>query len=224
MASNSTGKGNSTGKWVERAATTGGGRTYRGQMPVNWYASLAVICIVGPAPDRVQPVPAHPPDRLVGRAPDHQPAVVRRPGHRHLRHHAAQPAGQHQHHQDRPHRQRQRRADHPARRTAPSPGATPPWASSSPATRASSSPPPPCSTRASRSGPTATCAPRARPTPASPGWSSSTAGPTSTSKTGDRDQRGPPGPAVRERPADHHGLRAGHRHGPQAAGPGHHRL
>jgi hypothetical protein len=47
MASDSTGKGNSTGKWVERAATTGGGRTYRGQMPVNWYASLAVICIVG---------------------------------------------------------------------------------------------------------------------------------------------------------------------------------
>jgi hypothetical protein len=38
---------NSTGKWVERAATTGGGRTYRGQMPVNWYASLVVICIVG---------------------------------------------------------------------------------------------------------------------------------------------------------------------------------
>ena len=46
MASNATGK-NSTGKWVERAATTGGGRTYRGQMPVNWYASLVVICIVG---------------------------------------------------------------------------------------------------------------------------------------------------------------------------------
>ncbi|MGA3148561.1 MAG: hypothetical protein ABSF33_13965 [Acidimicrobiales bacterium] len=46
MASNSTGK-NSTGKWVERAATTGGGRTYRGQMPVNWYASLVLICIVG---------------------------------------------------------------------------------------------------------------------------------------------------------------------------------
>ena len=44
MASNSTGK---TGKWVERAATTGGGRTYRGQMPVNWYATLALICIVG---------------------------------------------------------------------------------------------------------------------------------------------------------------------------------
>ena len=32
---------------MERAATTGGGRTYRGQMPVNWYASLALICIVG---------------------------------------------------------------------------------------------------------------------------------------------------------------------------------
>jgi hypothetical protein len=38
---------NSTGKWVERAATTGGGRTYRGQMPVNWYASLALIVVVG---------------------------------------------------------------------------------------------------------------------------------------------------------------------------------
>ena len=38
---------NSTGKWVQRAATTGGGRTYRGQMPVNFYAALAVIIIVG---------------------------------------------------------------------------------------------------------------------------------------------------------------------------------
>jgi len=38
---------NQTGKWVQRAATTGGGRTYRGQMPVNWYASLAVIIVVG---------------------------------------------------------------------------------------------------------------------------------------------------------------------------------
>ncbi len=38
---------NSTGKWVQRAATTGGGRTYRGQMPVNYYAALAVIIIVG---------------------------------------------------------------------------------------------------------------------------------------------------------------------------------
>jgi hypothetical protein len=38
---------NSTGKWVQRAATTGGGRTYRGQMPINFYASLVVICVVG---------------------------------------------------------------------------------------------------------------------------------------------------------------------------------
>jgi hypothetical protein len=38
---------NSTGRWVERAATTGGGRTYRGQVPINWYASLVVICLVG---------------------------------------------------------------------------------------------------------------------------------------------------------------------------------
>jgi hypothetical protein len=38
---------NSTGKWVQRAATTGGGRTYRGQMPVNWYATLVIICVVG---------------------------------------------------------------------------------------------------------------------------------------------------------------------------------
>ncbi len=37
----------STGTWVQRAATTGGGRTYRGQMPVNWYASLALIIVVG---------------------------------------------------------------------------------------------------------------------------------------------------------------------------------
>lgn len=32
---------------MERAATTGGGRTYRGQMPVNWYATLVIICVVG---------------------------------------------------------------------------------------------------------------------------------------------------------------------------------
>ena len=38
---------NSTGKWVQRAATTGGGRTYRGQMPVNWYATLTLIVVVG---------------------------------------------------------------------------------------------------------------------------------------------------------------------------------
>jgi hypothetical protein len=36
-----------SGKWVQRAATTGGGRTYRGQLPINWYASLILICVVG---------------------------------------------------------------------------------------------------------------------------------------------------------------------------------
>jgi hypothetical protein len=37
----------SSGKWVARAGATGGGRTYRGQMPVNWYAALVVIILVG---------------------------------------------------------------------------------------------------------------------------------------------------------------------------------
>jgi hypothetical protein len=37
----------STGKWVTRAATTGGGRTYRGQVPVNWYAGLIMIVVLG---------------------------------------------------------------------------------------------------------------------------------------------------------------------------------
>ncbi|HLW45246.1 MAG TPA: hypothetical protein VKR78_03440 [Acidimicrobiales bacterium] len=37
----------STGKWVARAAATGGGRTYRGQVPMNWYAALVLIVIVG---------------------------------------------------------------------------------------------------------------------------------------------------------------------------------
>ena len=37
----------STGKWVARAAATGGGRTYRGQVPANWYAALVLIVIAG---------------------------------------------------------------------------------------------------------------------------------------------------------------------------------
>jgi hypothetical protein len=37
----------SSGKSVARAAATGGGATYRGQMPVNWYAGLVVIVLVG---------------------------------------------------------------------------------------------------------------------------------------------------------------------------------
>ena len=38
-----------TGKWVARAGATGGGRSYRGQRPMKWYASLAMICLVGVA-------------------------------------------------------------------------------------------------------------------------------------------------------------------------------
>jgi hypothetical protein len=37
----------STGKWVSRAGATGGGRSYRGQIPVNWYAGLVLIVIIG---------------------------------------------------------------------------------------------------------------------------------------------------------------------------------
>ncbi|MHB8681164.1 MAG: hypothetical protein ACYDA2_03600 [Acidimicrobiales bacterium] len=38
-----------TGKWVQRAAATGGGRTYRGRMPVRWYGSLVLIVLLGAA-------------------------------------------------------------------------------------------------------------------------------------------------------------------------------
>jgi hypothetical protein len=37
----------SSGRWVARAGATGGGRTYRGQVPINWYAALVLIVIVG---------------------------------------------------------------------------------------------------------------------------------------------------------------------------------
>jgi hypothetical protein len=36
-----------SGRSVARAAATGGGATYRGQMPVNWYAALVIIVLVG---------------------------------------------------------------------------------------------------------------------------------------------------------------------------------
>ena len=36
-----------TGRWVARAAATGGGRSYRGQMPLKWYSSLALVCLLG---------------------------------------------------------------------------------------------------------------------------------------------------------------------------------
>jgi len=68
----------STGKWVERAATTGGGRTYRGQMPVNWYASLALICIVGLLLVRIQPVSTDPPDHVLDGS-THHPTVLGMP-------------------------------------------------------------------------------------------------------------------------------------------------
>ena len=38
-----------TGKWVARAAATGGSRSYRGQRPMKWYASLVFICLLGVA-------------------------------------------------------------------------------------------------------------------------------------------------------------------------------
>jgi hypothetical protein len=37
----------STGKRVQRAGATGGGRTYRGQAPANWYAALVLIVVIG---------------------------------------------------------------------------------------------------------------------------------------------------------------------------------
>jgi hypothetical protein len=36
-----------SGKWVARAAATGGGRSYRGQMPLKWYGSLVLVVLVG---------------------------------------------------------------------------------------------------------------------------------------------------------------------------------
>lgn len=38
-----------TGRWVARAAATGGGRTYRGRRPMRWYTSLVLIVLVGVA-------------------------------------------------------------------------------------------------------------------------------------------------------------------------------
>jgi hypothetical protein len=38
-----------TGKWVARAGSTGGGRTYRGRRPAKWYGSLALLFVLGVA-------------------------------------------------------------------------------------------------------------------------------------------------------------------------------
>src|SRR5579863_8307422 len=35
------------GKWVTRAGSTGGGRTYRARVPYRWYSGLALIVVVG---------------------------------------------------------------------------------------------------------------------------------------------------------------------------------
>jgi hypothetical protein len=35
------------GKWVARAGSTGGGRTYRARVPYRWYSGLALIVVVG---------------------------------------------------------------------------------------------------------------------------------------------------------------------------------
>jgi hypothetical protein len=37
------------GKWVARAGATGGSRSYRGNTPVNWYAALVLIVVLGVA-------------------------------------------------------------------------------------------------------------------------------------------------------------------------------
>ena len=82
---------------MQRAATTGGGRTYRGQMPVNWYASLVLICMVGLAAHRVQPVPADPPTASSSGPPTTQQQWYAALGIDICGTIAAQPSGQHQH-------------------------------------------------------------------------------------------------------------------------------
>jgi hypothetical protein len=38
-----------TGRWVTRAAATGGGRSYRGRRPIRWYTALVLIVLLGVA-------------------------------------------------------------------------------------------------------------------------------------------------------------------------------
>ena len=88
---------NSTGKWVQRAATTGGGRTYRGQMPVNWYASLVLICVVGLFLVGLSRYQLTHRSTSSSGPPTTSQTWYAALGHRRLRDDAAQPAGQHQH-------------------------------------------------------------------------------------------------------------------------------
>ena len=77
----------SSGKSVARAAATGGGATYRGQMPVNWYAALVVIVLVGLASIALAKYNYNKMPAVV--EPTDRDDVARRPGLRHLRDHGA---------------------------------------------------------------------------------------------------------------------------------------
>ena len=82
----------STGKSVARAAATGGGTTYRGQMPVNWYAALVLIVILGIG--SVALAKYHYAKSSPDRAADRRPDLACRTGLRRLRHHGAGHPGQ----------------------------------------------------------------------------------------------------------------------------------
>ena len=79
----------SSGKSVARVAATGGGATYRGQMPVNWYAALVVIVLVGLASVAIAKYHYNQTPTVVEPAVGHD--VARRHRLRHLRHVAARP-------------------------------------------------------------------------------------------------------------------------------------
>ena len=81
----------SSGKSVARAAATGGGATYRGQMPVNWYAALVVIVLVGLASVAIAKYHYNQTPTAVPARRRHH--VARRHLIRHLRHDAARPDG-----------------------------------------------------------------------------------------------------------------------------------
>ena len=77
----------SSGKSVARAAATGGGATYRGQMPVNWYAALLVIVLVGLGSIALAKYNYNKTAPVVEPTVGH--VVARRSGLRHLRDHGA---------------------------------------------------------------------------------------------------------------------------------------
>ena len=104
----------SSGKSVARAAATGGGTTYRGQMPVNWYAALVIIVIIGIGVHRRGQVQLQQ-DAGGGRA-GRRDVVARRPGLRHLRDHGVGVAGLAVLGHDGPHHHRERGPLHRARR------------------------------------------------------------------------------------------------------------